>query len=160
MITKKNTDYHIQKCGGPYAFVPFLPMPLEKLHEFYQKDNTLENIAPAIWLTKLGYNFYQFTKHLSGTYLSENEALLLIKTAAQQLCLFTSPIILPTKHGAIQARFIQDPEIPGIALLYKESDNGDPGVIMSYQKNTDEITLRLYPKEETDTAPQYVFHVN
>lgn len=179
MITNRTADYYIQKCGGPYAFYDFLPAPLEELHTAYKKDNTLDNIPMADWLKALGYienEIHFWTQpesenaflQLLSTHLDVNtpvtctpsEALLLIKTAAKQLCLLTLPIILPTKHGVIQAQFVPDKESPGIALLYNENGNGEPGVIMSYQKPLDDITLQVYPKEQPETDPMYVFHMH
>ena len=59
---------------------------------------------------------------------------------------------MKTPLGVISAAEIPDEEYPGIALLFKGT-SGEPGAIMEYNPNQENVMLRVYNRENPDDEP-------
>lgn len=68
-------------------------------------------------------------------------------------CLLDGNIQVKTKQGTMEVAFMPEEEYMTIALLYKGQQNGNPGALMVCKKDTGEVTLNVYPREQSEEDP-------
>lgn len=67
---------------------------------------------------------------------------------------------IPIKDGVIRANIIPDEEYPGINLCYSKEGNGEPGVVLEYKKESDQVRLLVWDKNTVDDDPKYVLDLS
>lgn len=58
-----------------------------------------------------------------------------------------------TKRGLMEVTVVNEEEYTGIALLYKEPGNGEPGAVMVCQNDTGDVSLAVYAKDRPEDDP-------
>lgn len=68
-------------------------------------------------------------------------------------------VSIQTPKGEIAANIMPDDEYIGIGLFYKEPGSGEPGAIMEYNPNIEQIQMRVWTKDHPDDDPADVYQM-